>query len=96
MLPFFYSANTSGQNSSATTGSNVNAISLPKGGEEVLINGSGHHRSRSSGRYSSRHHYAKHLFTSNSIDVSVTSNQDSSTNVAELANKSNMDSELVS
>ncbi|OTF79122.1 hypothetical protein BLA29_007824 [Euroglyphus maynei] len=34
------------------------SISLPRGGEEVLINGAGHHgRSRSYQKPSSRHHY---------------------------------------
>ena len=48
-------------------------ISLPRGGEEVLINGAGHHhgRSRSYQKPSSRHHYGKHLFTSSSIDVAI-------------------------
>ncbi|XP_075678626.1 uncharacterized protein LOC113795615 isoform X3 [Dermatophagoides pteronyssinus] len=67
-------------NSTAINGQQQQSISLPRGGEEVLINGGGHYhhhhgRSRSYQKPSAtrNHHYGKHLFTSSSIDVAVTS-----------------------
>ncbi|KAH9423920.1 hypothetical protein DERP_005505, partial [Dermatophagoides pteronyssinus] len=70
------------QSSLTTTTNNITKKSktLPRGGEEVLINGGGHYhhhhgRSRSYQKPSAtrNHHYGKHLFTSSSIDVAVTS-----------------------